>query len=197
MSYKKVLLRDRVLASIMADSEVELNARKNVALYLVFSIMSQQLSTKVAAVFHKRFIDLAGHKNPSVEKLAGLSHEQLRIIGLSNSKAQYVLNVARFFAEKKLQKFNWATLSDEEVLALLTQIKGVGKWTAEMVLMFALARPDVFPADDLGIQQAMQKAYGINEVSKKVLLLRMHQIAEKWRPYRTYACLHLWNWKDG
>ena len=87
--------------------------------------------------------------------------------------------------------------ADEEIIACLTEIKGIGRWTVEMLLMFAMGREDVFPVDDLGIQQAMIKLYSIEVESKKDLKLKMNEIALKWRPYRTYACLHLWRWKDG
>jgi len=88
-------------------------------------------------------------------------------------------------------------MSSEEVQQKLIQIKGVGKWTTEMILMFALKHEDVFPVDDLGIQQAMTRLYKLDTSNKKLLQEQMHKVAEKWRPYRTYACLHLWRWKDG
>jgi DNA-3-methyladenine glycosylase II len=84
----------------------------------------------------------------------------------------------------------------EEVIELLTQIKGVGKWTVEMLLMFSLGHEDVFAVDDLGIQQAMIKLYKIQYETKKELHTKMLKIAENWTPYKTYACLHLWKWKD-
>lgn len=88
------------------------------------------------------------------------------------------------------------SLSNDEIIDLLTQIKGVGKWTVEMLLMFTLAREDVFAVDDLGIQQAMMKAYKIPAEDKKLLKEKMLKISLKWKPYRTYACMHLWKWKD-
>jgi DNA-3-methyladenine glycosylase II len=87
-------------------------------------------------------------------------------------------------------------LSNEEIIELLTQIKGVGKWTVEMLLMFSLGREDVFAVDDLGIQQAMERLYELDATNKKLLKEKMLQLSQKWRPYRTYACLHLWAWKD-
>ena len=87
-------------------------------------------------------------------------------------------------------------MTDEEVIAHLTQIKGVGRWTTEMILMFALGREDVFAIDDLGIQQAMIKLYKLDNTDKKAFKEKMLRIAAKWSPYRTYACLHLWKWKD-
>ena len=87
-------------------------------------------------------------------------------------------------------------MSNEEVVVFLTKIKGIGAWTVEMLLMFAMQREDVFPIDDLGIQQAMIKLYQIEADNKKTLKEKMRQIAASWSPYRTYACLHLWRWKD-
>ena len=87
-------------------------------------------------------------------------------------------------------------MQDEEIVELLTQIKGVGKWTVEMLLMFSLGREDVFAVDDLGIQQAMTKIYKLPVDDKKKLKESMLNISSKWSPYRTYACLHLWGWKD-
>jgi DNA-3-methyladenine glycosylase II len=87
-------------------------------------------------------------------------------------------------------------MNDEEVIALLTQIKGVGRWTVEMLLMFALGREDVFAVDDLGVQQAMIRAYDLTSNSKKELRNQMLTISETWSPYRTYACMALWQWKD-
>jgi DNA-3-methyladenine glycosylase II len=86
-------------------------------------------------------------------------------------------------------------MTDQEIITFLTQIKGVGKWTVEMLLMFAMGRENVFPDDDLGIQQAIMRLYGINVESKKELKIIMNQISANWSPYRTYACLHLWKWK--
>jgi len=88
-------------------------------------------------------------------------------------------------------------MDNESIIELLTSIKGVGKWTVEMLLMFTLGREDVFAVDDLGIQQAMCKLYKINAADKKKMKTRMLKISAIWSPYRTYACLHLWNWKDG
>ena len=87
-------------------------------------------------------------------------------------------------------------MEDEELILYLTQIKGVGRWTAEMILMFTLAREDVFAIDDLGIQQAMAKLYKIDFTNKKLLREKMIAVSDKWKPYRTYACRYLWRWKD-
>jgi DNA-3-methyladenine glycosylase II len=87
-------------------------------------------------------------------------------------------------------------MTNEEIIALLTQIKGVGQWTVEMLLMFSLGREDVFAVDDLGIQQGMMRLYKLEAENKKQLKEMMLQLSASWSPYRTYACLHLWRWKD-
>ncbi len=173
-----------------------LTKRKNVYLHLCNSIMSQQLSTKVADVFHRRFLALYKTNKPSAAEIAGTPFEILRGIGLSNAKANYVLNVSNFFIEEKTTDSLLYKMSNQEVIEYLTQIKGVGQWTAEMILMFTLGREDVFAVDDLGIQQAMCKLYKIDASDKKTMKEEMLSVSKKWSPYRTYACRYLWGWKD-
>lgn len=170
--------------------------RKNVYLHLCTSIMSQQLSTRVADVFHKRFLALYKSKTPTAQQIADTPFETLRGIGLSNAKANYVLNVCRFFIEEKITDAVLYKMSDEDLISYLTQIKGVGQWTVEMILMFTLGREDVFPLDDLGIQQSICKLYAIDAADKKLMKEKMLVAAKKWAPYRTYACRYLWGWKD-
>ena len=197
MDYVEHLSRDRRLNKILLHQDaVTLRREKNLCLYLCYSIMSQQLSVKVAAVFHQRFVDLFDGKEPSAAMVAATPFEVLRSIGLSNAKAQYVLNVANFELENGMGYKKLQAMSDQDVIQYLTQIKGVGRWTVEMLLMFALGREDVFPADDLGIQQAMIRLYAIPTEDKKIFRKKMETIAAKWSPYRTYACIHLWRHKD-
>ena len=136
--------------------------------YLVRSITSQQLSTKVAAVIYKRFLDLFGGAEPTPQQVLALTHEQLRAIGLSNSKATYVQNVARFAIEKGLDAKILNKMEDEALIAYLTEIKGVGRWTAEMIMMFAMGREDVFAVDDLGIQVAIKNLYQLKINETKI-----------------------------
>jgi DNA-3-methyladenine glycosylase II len=163
---------------------------------LCASITSQQLSTKVADVIYKRFLALYGNVEPTPEQIIETPPEKLRGIGLSNAKTQYVQNVARFAIEQGMDHKKISKMTDEEVIAYLTQIKGVGRWTVEMLLMFALGREDVFAVDDLGIQNAMAGIYKIPKEDKKKLKEEMIRISKRWSPYRTYACMHLWRWKD-
>ncbi|HEX4875030.1 MAG TPA: DNA-3-methyladenine glycosylase 2 family protein [Chitinophagaceae bacterium] len=197
MDYIIHLSKDKKLKKLVSAGEPhKLRKRKNICTYLCASIMSQQLSTKVAEVIYNRFLALYGGKEPMPQQILDTAFEKLRGIGLSNAKVNYVKNVAQFELDfgldaKKLQKMN-----NEEVITYLTQIKGVGRWTSEMLLMFALGREDVFAVDDLGIQNAMIKLYGLDNRDKKKLKTELLRISQKWSPYRTYACLHLWQWKD-
>lgn len=198
MHYIPHLSSDKKLAAILPEENpLKLKKRKNVCVRLCASIMSQQLSTRVADVIYKRFLDLFDGEEPTPEQILSIKPEKLRSIGLSNAKVTYVQNVARFAIEEGLDHKHLNKKSNEEIILHLTKIKGVGRWTAEMILMFTLGREDVFAVDDLGIQQAMQKLYKLNTADKKLLRKRMLSISEKWSPYRTYACMHLWRWKDG
>lgn len=163
---------------------------------LLKSIVSQQLSVKVADVIFKRFISLFDHQYPSAEILREMDIETLRSVGLSAQKAGYLKNVAQFALENNLPNMVWDLFSDDEIIVFLTQIKGVGVWTVQMLLMFSLSRLDIFPVDDLGIQQAMQRLFQIDEENPRKLKKRMQELSEPWRPYRTVACRYLWRWKD-
>lgn len=163
---------------------------------LCSSIMSQQLSVKVARVFHQRFIDLLGTDDPHPSAISAIPYERLRSIGLSHAKATYVHNVAKFAVDEGMEIEKLNQMGDAELIEYFTRIKGVGRWTAEMLLMFTLGREDVFAVDDLGIQHAMIRLYKLNNGDKKAMKTRMLKLSAKWAPYRTYACLHLWKWKD-
>ncbi len=163
---------------------------------LLESIVSQQLSVKVADVIFKRFIALFADNYPHPNDVVAIDFDTLRSVGLSGQKAGYIQNVAQFAIDNDLEKINWASMSDDEIVAFLTQIKGVGKWTVQMLLMFTLARPDIFPVDDLGIQQGMQRLFKIEEQNPRLLKIKMVELSEPWRPWRTVACRYLWRWKD-
>ena len=197
MDHIQHLIKDKRLKKIIELQEpYVLGKQKNVYLHLCNSIMSQQLSTKVAAVFHQRFLNLYKEKNPTTVQIASTPFETLRSIGLSNAKANYVLNVCNFFIDEKITDAKLHKMENEELIKYLSQIKGVGQWTVEMILMFTLGREDIFAVDDLGIQQAICKLYKIDAVDKKTMKEKMLLISAKWSPYRTYACRYLWGWKD-
>ena len=197
MAHRIHLSKDKKLKKLVeAQEEYQLIRKKNIHLHLCGSIISQQLSTKVAEVIYNRFLKLFNKKTPTPGDILNVPLDTLRSIGLSNAKANYVQNVCRFFTENKITDARLHKMSDEEFVAFITQIKGIGQWTAEMQLMFTLGREDVFSTGDLGIQQAMIRLYKLDGSNKKNLQLQMLEIAEKWKPYRTYACRYLWDWKD-
>jgi DNA-3-methyladenine glycosylase II len=167
-----------------------------VYLHLCASIISQQLSTKVADVIYNRFLNLYKTKTPRPQQIIDTPLETLRSIGLSNAKAGYVQNVCRFFLEEKITDAKLSKMDNDEIIKYLSTIKGVGQWTVEMILMFTLGREDVFALDDLGIQQSIAKLYGWDTANKKELKEKMLKASLKWKPYRTYACRYLWGWKD-
>jgi DNA-3-methyladenine glycosylase II len=194
--YIEHLSKDKKFRKLLNGNELPvLKQQKKIYLHLCGSIMSQQLSVKVADIIWKRFLALY-NKQPTPEQIVNTAFATLRGIGLSNAKVNYIQNVARFAIEQGMEWKQLQKMSNEEVTQHLIQIKGVGRWTTEMILMFALGREDVFAIDDLGIQNAMIKLYKLDTVNKKKLREDLLRISQKWSPYRTYACIHLWKWKD-
>ncbi|MCF8246621.1 MAG: DNA-3-methyladenine glycosylase 2 family protein [Saprospiraceae bacterium] len=192
------LSQDPVLKNLVDKitfRELSINS-KGVYLDLLGSIISQQLSTKVANVIAGRFRALFPNDNPQPRLLLEKDIDTLRSAGLSRQKAAYLQNVADFFQRENLLEKDWSDMDNDEIIRYLTQIKGVGKWTVEMILMFSLSRPDVLPLDDLGIRMAIAELYNLSETGK-AMHQRMTEVAEAWQPYRSYACLYLWRHKDG
>jgi len=191
------LFKDQKLADAFGQIEWNPAQEKNRDVYhdLMSSIVSQQLSTKVANVIFGRLKDRFGGDVPRSEELQLASIEELRTLGLSNQKAGYLKNIGAFFDENKLVREDWDKLSDDEIIRKLTAIKGVGVWTVQMILIFTLGRDDVFPELDLGIQQGIAKLYDLDEKGKP-LMTRINLIAENWKPYRSHASRIIWRWKD-
>lgn len=159
---------------------------------LVRAIVFQQLSTKAATTIHERLIAaMPGGVSPAA--LALLTDEQFRAAGISRQKAAYLRDLGSKVSAGAVPLDNVDVMSDEEVITALTQVKGIGRWTAEMFLIFRLQRPDVLPVDDLGIVNAIQKAYRLR---KKPTPDRMRKIGEAWRPYRSVATWYLWRSLD-
>ena len=196
MEYQLHLKKDKKFAPLLAQANHTIKKRKNTPVRVMASIISQQLSTKVAAIIFGRFIALFDGKEPSCEQVLECTNDQLRSIGLSQSKVHYIQNVAQFFLEHQITDKQLYNMQPDAIIDLLTQIKGVGKWTVQMLMLFSLAQEDVFALDDLGIQQAMIRLYKIKYDTKKELHTKMLTISNKWTPFRSYACLHLWQWKD-
>jgi DNA-3-methyladenine glycosylase II len=199
MSYTNAILHlqhDAKLRELIQQIDIpEPKSSGKIYFDLLESIVSQQLSVKASNTIFNRFLQLFPDQHPHPELLIQLNPEQLRAVGLSGQKAGYLQNVAKFALENDLEAKDWSGMSEEDIIAFLTQIKGVGKWTVEMLLMFSLGRTDILPVDDLGIQQGIKRLYELEETGKE-LKKRMFEIAEPWRPYRTYACRYLWRFKD-
>ena len=157
---------------------------------LAEAIASQQLSVKAADTIFGRFCVLFAPDNiPDPHRLLQLDDVAIRAAGFSRSKVVFLRDLAAHVAEKRLDLDRLPELEDERVLTLLTAVKGIGVWTAEIFLMFRLQRPDIFPADDLGLVKAVQRVYGLRQRPTRKKLLK---IAETWRPYRSVAAWYLW-----
>lgn len=156
---------------------------------VVRSIVYQQLSGKAAATIHRRVLTLIGDGAEAPGRIVATSHDALREAGLSNAKANYVRNLAEHVLDGSLPVESLHELSDDEIVTALTQVKGIGRWSAQMFLMFRLGRPDVLPELDLGVQKGIQKAYRMRKLpTPKQVLTR----GAKWAPYRTVASWYMW-----
>ncbi|UOQ77865.1 DNA-3-methyladenine glycosylase 2 family protein [Hymenobacter sp. 5516J-16] len=188
---------DPVLAALIRQGRpIAASAHEDLYLALLRAIVSQQISTKAAAAIWRKVQALFppdGYPEPAALLL--LTDEDLRAAGISRQKAGYLRAIADFAQQDQLDHAHLSQLSEEEFTRHLTQIKGVGRWTAQMLQMFALDQPDVFPEGDLGIQNAMRRHYGLPETGR-ALLKRMLEVAEPWRPYRTLASKYLWQSLD-
>ena len=160
---------------------------------LVRSIVGQQLSTKAAATIYGRVLERFGGHTPTPKQLLKADPEDLRAAGLSRAKVAYLRDLAQHVEDGALELERLPDLPDEEVVAQLTAIKGVGQWTADIFLMFHLGRPDILPVGDQGIRRAIQVEYGLRKLPDAK---RMQRIAKPWRPYRTLASLYLWSSLD-
>jgi DNA-3-methyladenine glycosylase II len=160
---------------------------------LVRAIVFQQLSTKAATTIHGRLIEALAGGTLTPEALASVTDAQLRAAGISRQKAGYLRDLCGKVAAGRVPLQALDALPDDEVIAALTEVKGIGRWTAEMFLIFRLQRPDVLPVGDLGILNAIQKAYRLR---KKPTPARLLKLGEAWRPYRSVASWYLWRSLD-
>ena len=190
------LKKDKILAILIDNCTINIE-KKPIKVFddLIRSIVSQQLSTSAAATIYGRFINSFHNETPIAKQIQNRDVEDLRQYGLSYQKAGYIKNVVQHFEDNNLFDTDWDQWSDEDIIAELTKIKGVGKWTVEMILMFSLFREDVLPLDDLIIRNHMVSLYKVTS-EKKQLFADLNAVAASWRPYRTYACRYLWAAKD-
>jgi DNA-3-methyladenine glycosylase II len=186
--------KDAVIQAIALEFHLhDLKITGDIYFDLIEDIVSQQLSGKVAPVIFSRFLDIFPSRYPDAKMLADLPIEKLRSAGLSNAKSQYVKNVAQFSLQEDLSIDRVDKLNDSELISLLTRIKGVGIWTAQMVLIFSLNRPDVFPIDDMAVREGMRSLYSIDQnINGKELKEKLIEISENWRPNRTLGTRYVW-----
>jgi DNA-3-methyladenine glycosylase II len=191
---RRVLMRrDPVLGAIIRRQGacgIQPPRESDIFCGLLRAIVSQQLSTKAAATIYARLCALVPEGGPPTpDALLPLADDQLRAVGLSRQKATYVRDLSQKVASGSLRTDALAAMSDEDIVTELTKIKGIGRWTAEMILIFRLARPDILPVDDLGIVKAVQNAYALK---KRPNARRLIAIGQRWRPYRSIASWYLW-----
>ena len=184
--------RDPVMAGIMrAHPKIFLAKRGEPFLTLARAIVGQQISVKAAQSVWDRLVLCVGDVSP--EGILAKERPVLRACGLSDRKTEYIADLAQHFADGKIHVHRWPQMSDEEIIAELAEVRGIGRWTAEMFLIFNLLRPDVFPLDDLGLQKGIRVAYFRN---RKVALSTMRKLGESWRPWRSVATWYLWRSLD-
>jgi len=189
---RALMKKDPVMAGIIRrHPAVHLVPRGDPFLTLARAIVGQQISTKAAQSVWNRFSDCVSAVHP--ENVLAAKTKDLRACGLSARKCEYICDLARRFADGHVHLRRWPRMSDEEVIADLVQVRGIGRWTAEMFLMFSLLRPDVFPVGDLGLQRGIRLAY---HGGRKISLRTMQARAESWRPWRTVASWYLWRSLD-
>jgi DNA-3-methyladenine glycosylase II len=190
-------LQDPILAAVIKQHPLPTAfiAHTNYYQELVDSIISQQLSVKAARAIEGRFIGLFDGQFPSPEQILSRTIEELRSVGLSRPKAAYIQDLARNILEGIVQFDTLDQLSNDEIVAELTKVKGIGEWTVHMFLMFCMARLDVLPVGDLGIRNGVQKLYGLDHVP---LPDEVVQIADtnKWAPYQSVASWYVWQSLD-
>jgi DNA-3-methyladenine glycosylase II len=196
MKHIKVLGNDKKLSPILSlVRPFKPKKEKDLYFRLMRAICGQQLSTKAAATIWNRFLDLFPERYPYALLVTEMDVEKMRQAGLSYQKAGYLKGIAEFSRQNDMTYEFISKMNDEDIIAYLTQIKGVGRWTVQMLLMFCLGRKDVFPVDDQGIINGMRKLYKLKEEGK-ALRTKCSKIAERWKPYRSYACYYLWPYTD-
>jgi DNA-3-methyladenine glycosylase II len=184
--------RDPVMAKVMrAHPKIFLARRGEPFLTLARAIVGQQISVKAAQSVWDRLAACVGDVTPHNVLLK--ERPVLRACGLSDRKTEYIADLAQHFANGSIHVHRWPAMSDEEIIAELVQVRGIGRWTAEMFLIFNLLRPDVFPLDDLGLQKGIRVTY---YAGRKVALSTMRRLGETWRPWRSVATWYLWRSLD-
>ena len=188
---KKELSNNDIILSRIIDKfdDLELISRGDIFFTLIRSIIGQQISVKAASTVWSRFTNKVGDITP--KNILCIDFEDLRSCGLSQKKTEYVIEISESWHE--YSSFDWNKMNDEEVIEKLIKLRGVGKWTAEMILIFTLLRPDVFPIGDIGMIRGIEKSYnsGVRMSNDE-----LYALSEKWKPWRTVACCYMWRTVD-
>ena len=187
---KELSDNDIILSRIINKfDDLELISRGDIFFTLIRSIIGQQISVKAASTVWSRFTNKVGEITP--KNILSIDFEDLRSCGLSQKKTEYVIGISESWNE--YSSFNWSEMDDEEVVGKLIKLRGVGKWTAEMILIFTLLRPDVFPIGDIGMIRGIEKTYNSGV---KMSIDELYTLSEKWKPWRTVACCYMWRTVD-
>lgn len=190
MAKKELSRKDDVLHEIINEfDDLELVSRGDLFYTLIRSVIGQQISVKAASTVWSRFCERIGDIEP--ENILSADIEKLRSCGLSHRKAEYVIGISESWSD--YDSLEWKEMSDEEIIQELIKLRGVGKWTAEMILIFTLLRPDVFPIGDIGMIRGIEKSYNSGERMSRE---ELYAISEKWKPWRTVACCFMWRTVD-
>ena len=188
-----LMRRDRIMKKLIPKfPNISLVSRGNPFMTLARSIVGQQISVKAAESVWQRLLLECG-KRPTPASVQKAGAEKLRAAGLSGRKAEYILDLSTHFSEKRVQPKKWVAMDDESVIAELTAIRGIGRWTAEMFLIFNLQRPDVLPLDDVGLLNAISLHYFSGE---PVSRFEAREVAQGWQPWSTVATWYLWRSRD-
>ena len=181
---------DIVLSEIMNKfDDLELVSRGDLFYTLIRSVIGQQISVKAASTVWSRFCEKIGDIEPG--NILSVDIDELRSCGLSQRKAEYVVGISESWSD--YGSLGWEEMSDEEIIEKLIKLRGVGRWTAEMILIFTLLRPDVFPIGDIGMIRGIEKSYNSGERMSRE---ELYSISEKWKPWRTVACCFMWRTVD-
>jgi len=184
-----VLQKDPVMRRLIKQhSLLPLEKKANLFAALTYEIIGQQLSGKVARVIYKRLLDLFGGELPEPKQILRINGKKLRSCGCSWAKVKYLKSLAECVNSGQLNLKSLYKLPDKEVYEQLLKVKGIGPWTAEMFMIFTLHRPDIFSVGDLGLRTAVSRLYRVRRDNLK----KIEKIAERWKPYRSFACRYLW-----
>ena len=187
---KELSAKDNILSELIEQyDDLELISRGDLFYTLIRSIIGQQISVKAASTVWSRLSEKVGEIIP--ENILSQSTDELRNCGLSGKKVEYIRGISESWND--YSNYEWEKMDDEEIVKKLIKLRGVGRWTAEMILIFTLLRPDIFPIGDIGMIRGIEKTYNSGE---KMSMDEIYGISEKWKPWRTVACCYMWSAVD-